>query len=150
MFHWLVDRQALHSEISLTRLVQAPESQSQTGRRASNCSEPQLWPPKLVQLFFHFTHLHIKTVYVWHQRRAQNMLTKRSSIWLTVTALLIHCSAIKCRVMSRQFMAFESSRVAAKAAELLKIRRARFGQNTWNGPRDVLALIWPRVPFLLH
>lgn len=63
-----------------------------------------------------------------------NMLTKRSPIWLTVTALLIHCSAIKSRVMSWQFMAFKSSRIAGKAAAPLKIRRVWFGQNTWNGP----------------
>lgn len=74
-----------------------------------------------------------------------NMLTKRSSIWLTVTALLIHCSAIKSRVMSWQFMAFKSSRVAGKAAALLKIRRVWFGQNTWNGPLVALALIRPRA-----
>lgn len=74
-----------------------------------------------------------------------NMLTKRSSIWLTVTALLIHCSAIKSRVMPWQFMAFTSSRIADKAAVLLKIRHVRFGQNTWNGPCDVLALIWPHA-----
>lgn len=43
-----------------------------------------------------------------------NMLTKRSSIWLTVTALLIHCSAIKSRVMSWQFMAFKSSAIKNK------------------------------------
>lgn len=80
-----------------------------------------------------------------------NMLTERSSIWLTVTALLIHCSAIKRRVMSWQFMAFMSSRTASKAAMLLHPRRRPHSPQTcairskhlkW--PCDTLALIRPR------
>lgn len=76
-----------------------------------------------------------------------NTLTRRSSIRCPVTALLIHCSPIKCRLISRKFTAFMSSRIATKSRNAIKAHDATdvfdFAPNTWNGPCGVSGLISP-------
>lgn len=78
-----------------------------------------------------------------------NTLTRRSSIWFTVTALLIHCSPIKSRVMSWQFTALTSSRIATKSRNAIKALNDGFihHRRVWFWSKR---LKWPVWRFSLY
>lgn len=119
----------------------------QTGWRASHYSEPQLYPT--TTLTFLCDTSRYKNSSCLCVTENANTLTRRSAIWFTVTALFIHCLPVKCRVMSWQFIAFMSSRIATKSQNAIKARYGGFirSWNTRNGPCGVLALISPLCRF---
>lgn len=79
-----------------------------------------------------------------------NTLTRRSSIWFTVTALLIHCSPIKCRLISRKFTAFMSSRIATKGRNAIKAHNDGFirHRRVWFRSKHLKWPVWRFRPYL--